>query len=87
MDERNNSRHKKSRSRKGAWIEMSIIGGALSNSAGRSRKGAWIEIDISRKPTKAQNSRSRKGAWIEILPAIYRLSYSIVAPVRERGLK
>ena len=23
---------------------MSIIGGALSNSAGRSRKGAWIEI-------------------------------------------
>ena len=33
-----------SRSRKGAWIEMSLIGGALSNSAGRSRKGAWIEI-------------------------------------------
>ena len=33
-----------SRSREGAWIEISIIGGALSNSAGRSREGAWIEI-------------------------------------------
>ena len=25
---------------------MSIIGGALSNSAGRSREGAWIEIGL-----------------------------------------
>ena len=33
-----------SRSREGAWIEISIISGALSNS-GRSREGAWIEIN------------------------------------------
>ena len=38
------------RSRKGAWIEMSLIGGALSNSAGRSRKGAWIEMTVAGVP-------------------------------------
>ena len=35
---------RKGRSREGARIEMSIIGGALSNSAGRSREGARIEM-------------------------------------------
>ena len=29
---------------------MSLIGGALSNSAGRSREGAWIEITDSTTP-------------------------------------
>ena len=55
------------RSRKGAWIEMSLLGGALSNSAGRSRKGAWIEIANVISSALQANGRSRKGAWIEIL--------------------
>ena len=45
---------------------MSIIGGALSNSAGRSREGAWIEIDIWHLSQKFATRRSREGAWIEI---------------------
>ena len=55
-----------SRSRKGAWIEISLIGGALSNSAGRSRKGAWIEIGAAIEHKVDPAGRSRKGAWIEI---------------------
>ena len=31
--------------------------------------------------------RSREGAWIEILLPLTKLSLSIVAPARERGLK
>ena len=31
--------------------------------------------------------RSRKGAWIEILPDKARVTFFVVAPVRERGLK
>ena len=61
----------KSRSRKGAWIEI-IIGGALSNSAARrSRKGAWIEMVLLIPTLVCNVRRSRKGAWIEIYKRAY----------------
>ena len=36
---------------------------------------------------QALRRRFRKGAWIEIVVLVGALSASIVAPVRERGLK
>ena len=34
----------KRRSRKGAWIEITVIPFLAASTLGRSRKGAWIEI-------------------------------------------
>ena len=75
------------RSRKGAWIEMSIIGGALSNSAGRSRKGAWIETYRDLSGQSLEYGRSREGARIETIMGRSDYFKIIVAPARERGLK
>ena len=34
------------RSRKGAWIEMTVFLSCDTLAGGRSRKGAWIEISV-----------------------------------------
>ena len=36
----------KGRSRKGAWIEISVTAVYNATGSGRSRKGAWIEIAV-----------------------------------------
>ena len=57
----------RSRSREGAWIEISISASAkLHLYGGRSREGAWIEIEQSFTITASSAGRSREGAWIEI---------------------
>ena len=78
----------RSRSREGAWIEISslqVMG--RSNHTSRSREGAWIEILYSKNTEKLLKSRSREGAWIEILLIASSLAVVLVAPARERGLK
>ena len=55
--------------------------------SGRSREGAWIEIIDIFRTGKYNRGRSREGAWIEIHFTIFNASSTVVAPVRERGLK
>ena len=56
-----------SRSREGAWIEISRMQKALlAAAARRSREGAWIEIMQDIKEGIRGVRRSREGAWIEI---------------------
>ena len=57
----------KSRSRKGAWIEILKLCTLQRLKRGRSRKGAWIEIMSLVCSVFVSFGRSRKGAWIEIL--------------------
>ena len=74
------------RSRKGAWIEMSIpplISWPIFVAPVRER-GLKYTFAIA---AGARISRSRKGAWIEIPIILAILLISYVAPVRERGLK
>ena len=59
-----------SRSRKGAWIEITLKALLHHVSVGRSRKGAWIEIHDSYTTYLPPQGRSRKGAWIEMLSSI-----------------
>ena len=75
------------RSRKGAWIEIVMRICKSLCLLGRSRKGAWIEIETARKDRDKKQGRSRKGAWIEIRLYLPVRNISMVAPVRERGLK
>ena len=54
------------RSRKGAWIEISLPPITLMVAVSRSRKGAWIEIVPHVRQRVPLGGRSRKGAWIEM---------------------
>ena len=54
---------------------------------GRSREGARIEIAARHAATVANQRRSREGARIEIGILTPSRASSLVAPVRERGLK
>ena len=56
-----------SRSRKGAWIEISRSTPPRRYLQSRSRRGAWIEICALWPVCWLSFGRSRKGAWIEIL--------------------
>ena len=53
----------------------------------RSREGAWIEIAAGNSAKAANRRRSREGAWIEMPKNAIYIILSLVAPVRERGLK
>ena len=76
-----------SRSREGAWIEISTRCWMALRSFSRSREGAWIEMNSKQWFQSRQRRRSREGAWIEILTAVAGATQGAVAPVRERGLK
>ena len=76
-----------SRSREGAWIEISCAAAAAWRKPCRSREGAWIEIAATGLYGTSGSGRSREGAWIEIASYNAQLSNVAVAPVRERGLK
>ena len=75
------------RSRKGAWIEITLAGHWSAKQNGRSRKGAWIEIrtgniyawSLGVAPVRERGLKSTVKA-----PATNGFE---VAPVRERGLK
>ena len=53
----------------------------------RSRKGAWIEMIERSELAVTKLGRSREGAWIEIAVRKSSRRGTLVAPVRERGLK
>ena len=56
----------KSRSREGAWIEITAAFRTALRRMGRSREGAWIEIKVNNLTVETAVRRSREGAWIEI---------------------
>ena len=55
------------RSREGAWIEISIISGALSNSAVAPVRERGLKYLQRLEQDNRNQGRSREGAWIEIL--------------------
>ena len=60
-----------SRSREGAWIEISPFSDNMNVFLSRSREGAWIEMRSRRLRLMKQLCRSREGAWIEIGGSCY----------------
>ena len=76
-----------SRSREGAWIEISISALTTHAAASRSREGAWIEMPTLAAKQKIQLvAPVRERGLKSVLQKIY-YPIPIVAPVRERGLK
>ena len=77
-----------SRSRKGAWIEISITVFTVQVDCRRSRKGAWIEIccDQHGNTDSADVAPVRERGLKYLHNCFITLTYN-VAPVRERGLK
>ena len=78
------------RSREGAWIEINYSPLLEMIHKSRSREGAWIEmptLDEADYEAADAVGRSREGAWIEMPTQQTSARPSIVAPVRERGLK
>ena len=76
------------RSRKGAWIEISMRKIGYSSLLGRSRKGAWIEISVLPASTvcSCRVAPVRERGLKYLIRTLPEITHD-VAPVRERGLK
>ena len=76
------------RSRKGAWIEISLTDYPGSKLLGRSRKGALIEMPELGATMKAAHLVAPvRERGLKLYCDILRCRFCWVAPVRERGLK
>ena len=71
-----------SRSREGAWIEISQALNIQKMATCRSREGAWIEIFPAYYSRPYKQRRSREGAWIEI-SIVLRILFSFLCRSRE----
>ena len=76
-----------SRSRKGAWIEISIMRMKMSGIIVAPARERGLKLCVAYSVLLKRRCRSRKGAWIEIPSERAMVRQEIVAPARERGLK
>ena len=77
----------RSRSREGAWIEITICEQAHNVVSSRSREGAWIEIYNDNLALVKQNVAPVRERGLKLCLLKADSLNNEVAPVRERGLK